>query len=231
MNELHQEVRRRLATLNLEPLEREEVIAEITTHLELLAAADSSAHESTSRNEINQLFDGVGDWEELKKQIENSKERGMKVRLRKIWLPALGTAFLAYAAQSIIAHLVAWPRVARINGLYLVYNWQWLFVLLVTGALGAYWSRMMGGSVRDRVVVALAPSEILGAFVIALLPLDLAMEWVVGRQVPYALTHPVLVVAMLTWLVVLPAVPSIVGAAWFLRADGVNKSADRLQSA
>ena len=91
---------------------------------------------------------------------------------------------------------------------------------------------MMGGSVRDRLIVALAPSEILGAFVLALLPLDLCVEWVVNRQVPYALTHPMLVIAMLTWMVVIPAVPSIFGAAWFLRADGVSRSADqRLQSA
>ena len=156
----------------------------------------------------------------------------MKDRLRKIWLPALGTGFIAYAAQSIIAHLVAWPRVVRFSDSYLVYTWQWLLVLLITGALGAFWSRMMGGSIRDRVIVALAPSEILGAFVIALLPLDLTVEWVVGRQVPYALTHPMIVIAMLTWMVVLPAVPSILGAAWFLRQDGVSKSADqRLQSA
>jgi len=228
MSKLAEEVRHRLATLKLSDVEREEVIAEISYHLEV-AAEDLARGE---KRDLDQVIAQVGDWQRLKKGIEKSKERGMKDRLRRIWLPALGTAFIAYAAQSIIAHLVAWPRVIHFSGSYLVYTWQWLLVLIITGALGAFWSRMMGGSVRDRLIVALAPSEILGTFVLALLPIDLGMQWVSGRQVPYALTHPAIVVAMLTWMVLLPAVPSILGAAWFLREGGVVKPESRpLQAA
>ena len=223
MSKLAEEVRHRLATLKLSDVEREEVIAEISYHLEV-AAEDLARGE---KRDLDQVIAQVGDWQRLKKGIEKSKERGMKDRLRRIWLPALGTAFIAYAAQSIIAHLVAWPRVIHFSGSYLVYTWQWLLVLIITGALGAFWSRMMGGSVRDRLIVALAPSEILGTFVLALLPIDLGMEWVIGRQVPYALTHPAVVVVMLTWIVLVPAVPSILGAAWFLREDEVVKPESR----
>jgi hypothetical protein len=223
MSKLAEEVRHRLATLKLSDVEREEVIAEISYHLEV-AAGDLAREE---RVDFDQVLAQVGDWQRLKKGIEQSKERGMKDRLRRIWLPALGTAFIAYAAQSIIAHLVAWPRVIHFSSSYLVYTWQWLFVLMITGALGAFCSRMMGGSVRDRLIVALAPSEVLGTFVLALLPIDLGVQWVIDRQVPYALTHPAVVVVMLTWIVLIPAVPSILGAAWFLREDEVVKPESR----
>ena len=221
MNDIRTEVRTRLSGLQLSSEQREEVIEEITHHLELAVKAGEEHIDVAG-----QVLAEVGDWSRLKQGIERSKERGMKDRLRKIWLPALGTGFVAYAAQSIIAHLVAWPRAVRFSDHYVVYTWQWLLVLIVTGALGAYWSRMMGGSVRDRVVVALAPSEILGAFVVAILPLDLGVEWAVGRQVPYALTHPMVVVTMLTWMVVLPAVPSIIGAIPFLGKTRVSERSE-----
>lgn len=221
MSGLREEVQQRLAGLRLDAAERDEVIAEISDHLELATQDLGHRGEGDLKNRV---LAEVGDWSRLRKKIEVSKERGMKDRLRKIWLPGLGTGFIAYAAQNIIGHLVAWPRVLRFNELYLVFSWQWLLVLFFTGALGAGWSRMMGGSVRDRLIVALAPSEILGAFVLTLLPITLCAEWLLGRQVPYALAHPMVVIAMLSWMVVLPAVPSVLGAAWFLR-EGHTKTA------
>jgi hypothetical protein len=226
MSELNEEVRRRLANLNLNASERDEVIAEITGHLEHIAV-EMGFDISVQDGATSQVLAAVKDWPKLGKQIEKSKEREMKDRLRKIWLPALGTGFVAYAAQNIIAHLVTWPRVVRFHDSYLVYSWQWLLVLLFTGALGAYWSRMMGGTFRDRLIVALAPSEIMGAFVLVMLPISLCLDWAVGSQIPYALTHPTVVVAMLSWMVVLPAVPSMLGAAWFLRGRRIDNYGDR----
>lgn len=216
MTDLRQEVHNRLSNMRLSSAQSDEVIEEIATHLEF-AAAELRQHGLDSEQAKCRVLTEVGNWPKLQKEIERSKENGMKDRLRKRWLPGLGTGLLAYAAQNIIMHHVGWPRVINFRGSYLVYSWQWLLVLIVTGALGAYWSRVMGGSVRDRILVALAPSEVIGTFIIGLLPLEMIVQAVIDHQLPYAMTHPTMVIALLLWMVILPAIPSIVGAALFLR--------------
>lgn len=215
MNRLEDDVRSRLSGLRLGKQELDAIVEEIAEHLhstaEQLCSKGMSERQARAR-----VLSGVGNWHRLSKQIQRSKENLMQDRLRKIWLPGLGTGFLAYAAQNVILQGVARPQVFDFHGSFLVYSWQWLLVLVATGALGACWSRRMGAGIGERILVALAPSVVIGIFMIGLLPLGLIVEAVAGHRVPYAITHPLSIVSMLACIVILPSVPSLLGAALFL---------------
>lgn len=139
----------------------------------------------------------------------------MRDRFRRLWFPALTVGFLAYTSEVLIARFVARPRAIQVMGHYYVYSWSWLVVVAGIAALGTFWSREMGGSVRERLIVALAPAEIMAAVIAIVLPLDFVIEAWVDRSVPYAITHPIVLLAGILWMLHC-AVPALVGASPFL---------------
>lgn len=242
MNGLREEVRDRLAGLDLGEAEREEVIAEIAHHFEL-AAAELLSNGLEPWKAQSQVLSMVGDWTELRHRIERSRVDTVKDRMKKMWLPAFGTGFVAFAAQGTIAHIVAgflsfaaqgimarvglMPRMVRFHEMYMVLNVPWLLFLLVCGALGAFWSRSMGGRMRERLVAALAPAGVMGALFLFALLADFAVQVFVDHRI--SLQRMFFGFAVWTaWMVVLPAIPLLIGAAPFLREARAPHLDDRL---
>lgn len=217
MKKIERDVRAHLADLRISESLREDVICEIAAHLEL--AAEEVAPSGISEiDREKQILAEVSDWNQLKKGIQRYKGNVMRDRLRRLWLPAMMTGVLAYAAQMVIYRLIG-PG-SHIVGTTWVYSWQWLLILFATGAFGAYLSRRFGGSLFERILVALAPAEAMGAAMAVGLPIGFTLEIINDHRVPYAMYHPGILLASIAMVVLLPAVPSILGASVFLFGNG-----------
>lgn len=214
MSELERVVRERLQSLGLPHAEREDVIAEITGHLELVVE-DYRAEGLEEQAAVIRAVEGLGSSRRLIRGIMKTKETGMRERFRKMWVPALTVAFLAYFSQMVIARFIERSNAVQVIGHYYTFSWTWLAVVTFLGAFGAWWSRALGASVRERLVVALAPAEVMAAVIAIILPLDCIIETVAHRSLPYAVSHPLVLVVGVLWMLHC-AVPSLIGAAPFL---------------
>jgi hypothetical protein len=217
MSDFERDVRAHLSDLRLKEIEREAVISEIATHLEL-AAQEIDNEGVAGIDRERQVLAQIGDWNQLKKGIRRYKETVMRDRFRRLWMPALTTGVVAYTAQLLTAQFVSWPRSFAINGIYYSYFWQWYVILVVTGALGAFWSRQAGGSRRERIAVALAPSAVMAVVVLSVMPIDILISAVVNHEAAYVnvIRDPILFLSGLTSWVIVPAIPSLLGAIAFL---------------
>lgn len=220
MSGIEQEVRKRLRKLRLHAAEREEVFAEITAHLECVAEelrAKGVGADEALRRSLSQL----DDVRILMRELQRAKESVMRDSFRRVWLPAAVVVLLVYVSQMIVYRLIPQPRAYHIMGSYYAYSWGWLFTVAVCGAFGAWWSREVGGSVKDRLLVALAPAEAMAVVVALVLPLDLIVQVFVEHRKPFLLTHPIMILAAILWLLQ-SAVPSFIGAALFLRGGSAQ---------
>jgi hypothetical protein len=214
MSRLEKLVREHLQGLQLRESEREDVIAEITGHLELLVK-DHRAEGFDDEAALRSAAGALGSSKRLVKRIMQTKETGMRERFRRMWLPALCVGFFAYFSEVMLLRFIVRPQAVQILGIYYAYSWIWLFVVALLAGFGAWWSREMGGSVKERLVVVLAPAEVMAASIAIVLPLDLIIEGVAHRSLPYAVQHPMVLVVGVLWMLHC-AVPSLIGAAPFL---------------
>jgi hypothetical protein len=101
-------VEERLASLNLPPGDKEEVIAELAAHLEDSAAADPEEG-GTGNRALTQV-----PWHKVLRVIERTKheERSMNHRTKTIWLPVIATLFatgvilLLLNRAAVLQHLI-----------------------------------------------------------------------------------------------------------------------------
>jgi hypothetical protein len=236
MSDLHSRVRDGLSNLKFDSAERDEVIDEIASHLELASADIISAGIALAEAQT-QVLSTVGDWTQLRCEIEKSRQDTVKDRMKKMWLPAFVTGFIAFAAQGTIAHLVAEflsfaaqgivprlylaPRIIQFREAYLQLNLPWLIFLIFCGAFGAYWSRSMGGRLRERLVSALAPVLVMGTLFLFALITDVVFQVFVDHQ--FSLRRMAFGFAVwIVWMVILPAMPLLLGSAWFLRGSSTK---------
>ena len=140
----------------------------------------------------------------------------MRDSFRKVWLPGAVVVLLVYWSQMIIYRFFPVPSTYHILGTYYAYSWGWFVAEICAGAFGAWWCREVGGSVRERLIVALAPAEAMCVVIALALSVDSFMQLVVQRRTPYFVSHPLILVAGILWMLH-PAVPSILGALAFLR--------------
>lgn len=221
MSTIEQYVRERLEKLRLREAQREEVFAEIASHLECIAEELRLA--GIGEDEARQkAMMQLGDRKQLLRGIQRAKESMMRDSFRRVWLPAAVVVLFVFWSQMIIFRFVPVPRTYHILGTYYSYSWGWVIAEICAGALGAWWCREVGGSVRDRVVVALAPAEAMGVVIALVLPLEAFMQAVVEHRAPYFVSHPVMALAATLW-VLHPALPCMLGALIFLRG-GKEKS-------
>ena len=89
---------------------------------------------------------------------------------------------------------------------------------MVTGAMGAFWSRQAGGNRSERIAVALAPSAVMAVVIISVMPIEILMSAVVNHEIAYVnvVRHPMLFFSGLISWVIFPAIPSLLGAIAFL---------------
>jgi hypothetical protein len=205
-------VRRNLAGLALNEGQRDEVAAELATHLEehyeALLRTGVREDEAARRTLLQ-----AGDWKQLRKRIQKmqSEDTNMNDRVKQLWLPSLLTLVLAmtllmllqlFGPRPLTVSPHGWRMIAPVAVIYVPY----LFCLLPIGALGAYLAGRAGATRRTVFISIVFPVlPYLALFIIAF-PVSL----IVDDHVAHNIMYQAFLTAVLAW-VVLPALALLAG--------------------
>lgn len=184
MRDWQELVRQRLAGLDLDAAEREEVHAELAAHLE--ESYEIFCRQGLGESEAaRRTFEQVSNWQELQRKIFEAKRREypMKKRLHQLWIPGFLTLILLVAFQMMLQKLGFRVRVVGSGPNAILFYVPWLAVLPFFGALGAYLSSRAGGSRGTMVLASVFPVLALAGAFVFLFPFDVIVKWVIGSKV------------------------------------------------
>lgn len=159
-----------LTALHLTCDEREEIAAELASHLEEVYEAhyaDGASQTEAARRTGTE----VPDWRVLACRIESARRQEGPVnhRTMSVWIPGLvsltlASGFLAMLQVWGVRPHIVWTR----SGLALLFYLPWLVAQPAFGAVAAYMSRQNGGKWHERLTASLIPAGgMLGAFCVA----------------------------------------------------------------
>jgi hypothetical protein len=213
MPDWHALVRSRLGRLGLSPACERDVVAEVADHLEDRYV--SAKREGLGEDEaIAIALEDVPDWAALNGEIRKSRreEVDMNDRARSLWVPGFATLTLSMVALMVamragLQPVAVWVSATQPLLLYVL----WLVILPVFGALGAYWSQRVGGSLRARLLAGVFPAASMLVYMLALFLLTFAID----LHVPASLKFTSLGVYILGW-VLIPGAALFLGALPFL---------------
>jgi hypothetical protein len=210
MRDWQEFVRQRLAGLQLDPGEKEEVHAELAAHLEETYEGLVKEGEAEPAA-VQRVLSLAGDWGELRRRIQMARRKGsnMTNRVRQLWLPGFLTLFTSMSllvligffgprppifhptdAYNVSFQLRGWSMIAPVAVVYV----PWLLILLLIGASGAYLSHRAGASKRVVLLSILFPVLPYSTFFMIGFPLSL----ILGEK---NFTHNVMFAAFLVGLV------------------------------
>ena len=206
MRNWEKEIREHLASLDLPPETKDEVIAELASHLE-----DSEKEESRVEDGTQAIDLGGVHWCKFARAIQTAKreEDGMN-RTRTLWIPMFVNLLLTSALINICDWL-GWVHLRADPADHMsVAPEPWLLVLPLCGATAALLARRFKASSATRVIAAVAPSAVWFAtlFVLKLIFLCFPQTFV-------AIPFRTLALASVGWFV-LPALALFAGASPFL---------------
>lgn len=214
MPEWNSIVRSNLKDLDLRRSEREEVAAELASHLEELY--EQFLAQGLCESEAFRLtLEQTTPWQELAKNINRAKRKEdvMNRRTKTLWLPGL----TAFATASILLMLLERfvylrPTLWVNDGGVLVIYFSWWILLPLCGAAGAYLSRRAGGERSARLAASLFPAIVMLCVFCFVLPVSIVIE-----RNQFVMQHPVyFLLAMVNWTIV-PGFALLLGALPFLR--------------
>lgn len=220
MPDWRQYLRARLGRLGLCGEREEEILAELAEHLEDQCAADGE-RALLRQSQVERIEDETN-WDLLARQIRDAEEETMSSTTKTLWVPGVGMLFSSFLLLLAIARWV--PPVAwldpRAPTLLMV---PWLLSYVAFGALGAWWSRRVGGSTAARFLSGVFPLALhLSVFFLPIV-VAIASEVRLGAStplgiglVPEPLQASFLLRAGLAW-VVIPGVALGLGTIPFLR--------------
>jgi hypothetical protein len=211
----------RMGVLALSGAVRDEVVAELATHLKELYQACRARGASESQA-IEIALSQATDWQELGREISDIKneEAGMNERTKQLWLPGLVT---------LTASMVWLMMLLRVNW-NVGSSWfhespplmpylMWLITQPVFGAAGAYLSRRNGGTLIARLAAGIFPS-------IALLGLLIFITFTgffVERN-PFLWKHPAFFALVVFPWAILPAISLLIGVVPFVKMTKPNQA-------
>jgi hypothetical protein len=214
-------VRDRLGSLPLDPVELEEVVAELAAHLED-SCRDGNEDGAAEPDGMGRMLTDAVDWRQVSRSIGRAKREVPSPgdRARVVWLPgllglAVSMGWMAVLQQANPRTGLPWLQ----SGLPLAAYLLWLGALPPLGATLSYVSRRAGGDTPARLTASLfSPMAMLvvGSLVVA--------NGILVEGNPLILRDPInLAVAALSW-VVLPGLALLVGTLPFLdlRAPSVG---------
>ena len=197
-------VRDCLSRLELDAAEKEEVSAELAGHLEenyQSLLKDGLTEEIAARRALDQ----VGDWNDLRRKIESSRnqEAYMTKRVAQFWLPAFVTLLLSMVLLAVIQVYGPNPWVTpmpggrlRMSPVAVVYV-AWLVLLPFVGALGAYLSKRAGGGPRAIFASILFPVFPYVAFFVIGLPIAIMLD----DHIAHNIMIPAFFVGLTAWVI------------------------------
>lgn len=205
-------VRDRLALLDLDAEQREEVFAELAGHLEDTYAGLRAVGVNESHAERTALRQ-ITNWEDLRRQIAKERNGGpsMPKRLRQLWIPGFLTLTLTilcdFALHKLGFHPRSVPWSATRTFLFYV---PWLLALPFLGALGAFLSARAGGSRATVLVASTFPALSLTLAFLLMFPIGMVVEWATGSDLDFKFVATLLLRDGFSWLL-LPFVALFAG--------------------
>jgi hypothetical protein len=197
-----------LATLALDPEEREDVIEELAAHFDE-TFMDLRKRGLTEENATSRCLDEVRDWNSLRRSLQAArrKENVMSNRVTQLWLPGLLTFILSMGLLALTQiygpkpWILSWghPPMA-------VVFIPWLFALPLVGAFGAFLSHRAGGSRRSIFFSIIFPVVPFLAAILLIAPVILAFDRFIAHN-PVPAPIPVAVLG----LVFLPGMALLIG--------------------
>lgn len=203
-------VRERLRPCRLSPQNREDVITELSAHLEETydeACSRGLAKEAAIRLTCQE----VDDWRVLIGNIRRakSKENSMNRRTKTFWIPGLASLLTASLLMTLMQWIGIRPHLFWLGPGAMTLYLPWLAALPICGALSAYLSQRAGGDMRTRLAAASFPVLWLLLLAVPMLPVEFAHQ----DFSPWALVYFVL--GMINW-VAIPGCALLLGALPFL---------------
>jgi hypothetical protein len=206
-------VHAKIDRLRLTESQREEVCAEIASHLEE-AYEEQRILGLPAVTAVDQVLREVDDWDDLVRRVHRAK-RGEGIvnnRTKQLWLPGLASFWTAMICEISLGGDSLTGNLFHSHETQLLYG-MWLTGQLGCGALGAYLSRRAGGPRSARLAAALFTSSILVttmAIVICICGVARAMGLGFVSLEMTMLVKPVIVV------ILVPSAAMFVGALPFL---------------
>jgi hypothetical protein len=204
----------RMGTSTLSREVRDEVVAELATHLEELyqACRAQGANESQA---IETALSQAADWQELGREISDAKneEDGMNDRSKQFWLPGLVTLTASMLWLMLLQRWNWRPETILAYGSpplapYLI----WLITQPVFGAAGAYFSCRNGGSRLARLAAGMFPSiAMLGLLIF------IALAGFFVERNPFLWKHPAYFALIVFPWAIFPALALSIGVLPFLK--------------
>jgi hypothetical protein len=204
----------RMGTSTLSREVRDEVVAELATHLEELyqACRAQGANESQA---IETALSQAADWQELGREISDAKneEDGMNDRSKQFWLPGLVTLTASMLWLMLLQRWNWRPETTLAYGSpplapYLI----WLITQPVFGAAGAYFSCRNGGSRLARLAAGMFPSiAMLGLLIF------IALAGFFVERNPFLWKHPAYFALIVFPWAIFPALALSIGVLPFLK--------------
>ena len=211
----HQElITKRLGKLGLGPCREEEILRELSEHLEDHAASLEARGMASDAAALEALT-SVPNWPKFRGEIfaAETEETHMNYRTKVLWFPALGGFTLSSILLAVLIFAGLYPHIYLLkDGLFIPFYVPWLLALPIIGALAAFWSKRAGGGVLDRLLVSQAPSMIWLATLLTFLALSLFID----RHVSLILKLQGMLTYIVGW-VLLPSLGLLLGAVPFLR--------------
>jgi len=208
MPDWQKHVARNLAVRRSDGQDWEEVCSELAAHLEESYQACRSEG-LPERQAAERVLAQVADWNDLRQRIATARQGGplMRERWHQLWIPGFASFALSTIVLMALESRGFALRMAPLGGPYV----PWLLSLACAGALATYLSFRAGASWSTRLVASLLPALGLAAAFLLMFPISVFLEWVVGRQVDFAIVAGVFLKTPIESLL-LPAAALLLGS-------------------
>jgi hypothetical protein len=190
-----------LAALPLGTSEKEEVIDELTAHLEESYQA-FRGQGLTESQAARQSLEHVSNWHVLRRRIVASKRREhfMKERMHQLWIPGLVTLILSMALLAALQKQGFSPRLLGHGPRAVLFHLPWMLTLPFFGALGAYLSSRAGASRPSALLASVFPVLALTTAFLLMFPIGFLIERISGNHVDFAVVAAALLTDGIGWL-------------------------------
>jgi hypothetical protein len=205
MRDWKREIREQLPALELPPDIKEEIIAELASHVE----------ESEEEREFLVHFSGSG-WRELARKIYRAKQGEGMNHSKSSWIPVFVNLVLTSTLINVCDRLGMMDlRIYRADPIPLTPQ-PWLFLLPMCGATAAFLARRGAVSSAARVFAALIPCVVWFT-----VPLVLELIFLCFPRTFVGIPFRSLAMSSI-WLLIVPALALLLGAAPFLRTPNAK---------
>jgi len=196
-------VRQRLAGLALDAAEKDEIQAELASHLE--ESYEVFCKEGLPQQEaVQRTLTQVADWQDLQRKILIARRRKqpMQKRAHQLWIPGFLTLTLSMIFFVTLQKLGFQPRIVGSGPNMILFYAPWLASLPFFGALGAYLSARRGGLLGTVLLASVFPVLALTAAFLLMFPIGFVIERVIGRPVDFSIVATAILRDGIGWILV-----------------------------